>query len=206
MSHRSFLAWQSCFEQRMKCRLVHQARTAIAATLAVGLISSPLLASGRLSLWDDCLMEGSTPSIQASLSQMNYPDREAIAEVAEFLRNEGVKDGEVSCLNGHSVHVLHRLQIQPSSRYWCMWILQGLFSSHSAEIEESLLNSGHRFIVTDSIACDALGLDTTDNSFPWNFPDRIRIRSLPGARRTAEQPDDHRINSDVSRPVINQTR
>jgi hypothetical protein len=145
-------------------------RVAFVLMLILGIGASPLTSPPRAGVWGECVTQGSTPRVQAALSRMGYPDRQAAAQVADFLRQQHVTDGQVTCLNGHSVHILHELQIQPSCRYWCLWILQGLFPSHSDEIKDSILTSTHRYVVTEETACRALGLDMDTQQFPWNLP------------------------------------
>ncbi len=58
----------------------------------------------RIGRWAECCREGPTPRIQSLLTTRkdnpNCPDPEPLAAVAAYLRGQGVRDGEVTCISG----------------------------------------------------------------------------------------------------------
>ncbi|MBW3543385.1 MAG: hypothetical protein KY476_24285 [Planctomycetes bacterium] len=120
--------------------------------LAVAFIAAAI-ATSPLTTW-------STPSsLAASFTQLGSADlrdrlcRTAavswrdLAAVADFLRSQKVRNGEVTCWNGHLVHLYRALGIRPSTRYVYLDVLTSLFPGRRGTIEEAMRSSGHRFVV-----------------------------------------------------------
>lgn len=144
-------------------------RPAIAAFCVLAMLSSPMFHATHLSEWAACWREGSTSERRAALAHGNFPDWQHLGTVKEFLEHQKISDGELTCVNVHSVHLFRELAVQPATRYWCTQILQELFPSRQQEIEEAVKHSRTRFIVTESAESRVTG-DRIPVTYPWNLP------------------------------------
>lgn len=136
----------------------------------MAILATPAFSPTHLSQWPRCFREGSTPNVRAQLAHGNFPDWVHLAQVTDFLAAQNVTDGDVTCVNVHSVHVFRELRIQPATRYWCTTILQELFPSRAAEIDAAVRNSTHRFIVTEATESGLSDEGQQRDSWPWTLP------------------------------------
>ena len=147
-------------------RLPLQARRmTVAAFAALTLIVSPQLQPKKIGKWMSCFRSGSSPQLRQSLACVPLPDWEHFVPVAEFLQSQRVQPGDVTCFNVHCIHFYSALQIPPSSRYVGISSLLELFPSRRFEIEHTVRNCGHRFIVADVLETEPI-----PDRFPWNLP------------------------------------
>jgi hypothetical protein len=123
----------------------------------------------RLAMWPRCWTEGSSTQLRATLAHGTFPAWQDLNQVVEFLREQRVQDGELTCLNVHSVHVFRELRVQPATRYWCTLILQDLFKRRAASIDAAVQENTSRFIVTESVESVLTNGGSADE-FPWNLP------------------------------------
>ncbi|MCP4784763.1 MAG: hypothetical protein GY903_26235 [Fuerstiella sp.] len=144
-------------------------RVATGVFLCLALLAAPILNLQRLAMWPGCWSEGSSMPIRATLAHGTFPAWQQLSKVVDYLREQRVKDGELTCLNVHSVHVFRELRVQPATRYWCTLILQDLFKHRAAGIDAAVRRNTSRFIVTESLE-SGLTNDDSPNDFPWNRP------------------------------------
>ncbi len=144
-------------------------RVATASFLCLALLAAPILNRQRLAMWPRCWSEGSSTPVRATLAHGTFPAWQQLSKVVDYLREQRVKDGELTCLNVHSVHVFRELRVQPATRYWCTLILQDLFKHRAASIDAAVRRNTSRFIVTESIESGLTNGGSPDD-FPWNLP------------------------------------
>ena len=125
-------------------------RSVVAAFVVCGLLWTPFFREHRLQQWPVVFLQGSTVQVRAALAHGNLPHWEHLGQVIEFLKEHGVTDGDVTCMNVHSVHVYNETQTQPSTRYWSVSILQDLFPERAADIVAAVNESQHRYVVTEA--------------------------------------------------------
>lgn len=145
-------------------------RAAAFSFLLLALLAAPIFRCERPGLWTRCWTEGSSPTVRARLAHGNFPEWQNLSRVADFLHSQRVRDGELTCLNVHSVHLFRALDRQPATRYWCVKILQELFPSRAGEIREVVQQSGTRFIVTETMESGLPAGDHLPSDYPWNLP------------------------------------
>jgi hypothetical protein len=155
-------AWPWRFEVAVR-------RVATAAFLCLALCAAPIMNLQRLAMWPRCWTEGSSTQLRATLAHGTFPAWQDLNQVVEFLREQRVQDGELTCLNVHSVHVFRELRVQPATRYWCTLILQDLFKRRAASIDAAVQENTSRFIVTESVESVLTNGGSADE-FPWNLP------------------------------------
>lgn len=144
-------------------------RVATACFLCLALLAAPTMHLQRLAVWPRCWTEGSSTSLRAKLAHGTFPAWQDLNQVVDFLREQGVRDGELTCLNVHSVHVFRELRVQPATRYWCTLILQDLFKRRAASIDEAVQRNTSRFIVSESVESE-LTKGSSPDKFPWDLP------------------------------------
>ena len=94
-------------------------------------------------------MEGSTPEVRSILAQGNYPNWNDLSRVQQFLSAQHVRDGEVACLNVHSIHLHQELKILPATRYWSISHPLTMYPTRFSEIMTAVENSHQRFVVVE---------------------------------------------------------
>lgn len=149
-------------------------RVAAATGLAAAVFLSPPLAPARLATWSQCVQFGSTPAVRSALTDVRFPSYTDIDRVVSFLREQNVRDGEVTCYNVHSIHIYDQLGLAPSTRYLSLASLLGLFPEHRAEMERDLRRSRQRFVVTELLESlqnpDEAASPSVQPQFPWGLP------------------------------------
>lgn len=140
-------------------------RIAAAAFAALTLIESPQLQPQKIGNWVSCYRSGSSPQLRESLACVPLPDWHHFVPVAEFLQNQHVQPGDVTCYNVHCIHFYSALHIPPSSRYVGISSLLELFPSRRSKIEHTVRHCGHRFVVADVLETEPI-----PDRFPWNLP------------------------------------
>lgn len=125
-------------------------RTVVAGFFVLSVFGTPFLLPSHLAQWSTAVCCGSTPAVRTSLAHGNLPQWDHLFRVIRELKRRNVTDGDVTCLNVHSVHVYNELQIAPSTRYWSVSILQDLFPERAGQISREVHSSGHRYVVIES--------------------------------------------------------
>lgn len=132
-------------------------RSAIVAFSLVAILATPFFRMQSLQQWPVVWTQGSTPETRSALAHGNFPDWQHLDRVVQFLLSSDVSDGDVTCMNVHSVHVYNETGTRPSTRYWSVSILQDLFPQRAVAIADAVCQSDHRFVVTESGEEELLG-------------------------------------------------
>jgi hypothetical protein len=146
--------------------------------LGVAVIASPLLHSDRLTCWPVCLNEGSTPAIQNRLSHFDHPNWEDLHSVADYLQDQGIRDGELTCFNNNLISLYRALDVRPSSRYVYVETLAVFFPDRRDMIFKTLDGTNQRFLVTDlsriGLPPERLNEIIPGKPLPANFPKQLK--------------------------------
>ena len=107
----------------------------------------------RVAHWAECCREGSTPHMQSLLStRKEYaycPDPESLAAVEDYLRGQGVGDGDVTCFSGCTHPLYLDMNLEPSTRFNQIEMTALFFVHHRDDLLTELNASHQRFIVAD---------------------------------------------------------
>ena len=131
--------------------------------------TNPFFQLSRLSLWRQCMTDGSTAEVRSHLAHGNFPDWQHLDRVRIWLQSQNIKDGDLTCFNVHSVHLFRELDVQPATRYWAVGILQDLFPGRAQSITSRIRDSQTRFFVTEERE-SRYGREQIPVGFPWNHP------------------------------------
>jgi hypothetical protein len=107
------------------------------------------LTANRLPLWADCWREGSSPRLRNRLGLLHKVDWQALEQVRDFLRREGVADGELSCLSMGSMSLFLDPGVRPATRYLYLQNVLFVFAGQRQRILDDLAASRQRFLVVD---------------------------------------------------------
>jgi hypothetical protein len=135
----------------------------------------PMVQRDRLQLWPRCWTEASSPELRDALSLtggIGRVDWQDLQKVADFLRERGAKDGEVTCYSTSTHPIYLELDIAPSTRYFQFTTIFETFPRRRKQVEREVQASGHRYLVSDRTALLYEGEDPDNppGTFPWNLP------------------------------------
>jgi len=109
----------------------------------------------RVQAWPRCLREGATPQVQSLLAtRKENPycvDAAPLAKVADYLRGQGVGDGELTCLSGCTHGLYLDLGVRPSTRFPQVEMTTLFFVHHREAVLAELNASRQRFVVSDLV-------------------------------------------------------
>jgi hypothetical protein len=141
----------------------------------------PLLRTDRLRSWRSSLSKGS-PELRDRLAieprgtfgRVAWRDLE---QVANFLRQHGVRDGELFCVSETASPLYLTLDLDPPVRYLQFYAVTTTFMNHHHAILDELNAQHLRFVVGDIVATgadpDAPIADIPAkwrDLYPWNRP------------------------------------
>jgi hypothetical protein len=112
-------------------------------------LSHPVLRPGRLCLWARCWQEKSGPDLRDRLALTSGADWQDLQRVADYLRAQEVRDGEVTCFGYLTVHLYDQLGVAPSTRFTLFNLFLYFFPNHAQEMRDELAASPQRFLVAD---------------------------------------------------------
>jgi hypothetical protein len=127
-------------------------KTAALGFATVALICSPALAWNRLATWPLCVTQGSTPAVRDRLKVLQTPDWQDLHRVAEYLRRQNLRDGELACFHNSLVHLYLELGLRPATRYVFLEICTVFFADRRDVLREALSVSRQKYVVTDLLA------------------------------------------------------
>jgi hypothetical protein len=121
----------------------------------------PGIRPGRLALWARCIREGSAPQLRDRLSletdrrgptRLNNSRWSDLMKVADFLRKQHLRDGELTCYHMSTPPLYVELGLKPSTRF--DYILNDfyMFPRCRATILDTLFRSRQRLLVSDAEA------------------------------------------------------
>lgn len=158
------------------------------AFLLVALVCSPALRWSRLRCWPECFRQGSSAEVRDRLSLMQFPKWRELEQVAGFLRERGVRDGEVCCFPNSTIHLYEQLGIRPPTRYVYVENTLVFFPERREMLRAALAAAAPRYAITDLVAAGVRPEDvvpispklnssavphpgvTPERVFPWEFP------------------------------------
>lgn len=178
-------AMQSANDVRLRHRLMKptpEFGLAAATFLTIALLASPLASPRRMAQWPTCFTATGSDALvlKNKLRQVPIPDWQHLGNVAQYLKQQNVSDGELTCYGVHLVHLHQLAEAMPSTRYVFLDVLLRLFPSRHETIRGALEDSEQRYVVCNLIEC---GLDpksanqfdeSNPNSLPPGFPDEMR--------------------------------
>lgn len=173
--------------------------------LILAFLVSPAIRAERLGAWWACWTEGSTPEVRNRLAFFSYPHWGDLHDAANYLRQQSLQDGEVTCYNNNLVYLYEELNLRPSTRFVYLEALLIFFPERREEILSALAASRQRFLVTDLTAAglrgDALraGTQGENGSLPPAFPEAAR-RQFPWAYPVAYRAGSIVVHRIPSRP------
>jgi hypothetical protein len=121
----------------------------VALSLGAAAMLHPLVKLDRLKLWPDCWKDGATPQLQDQLALTQVAGWRDLQRVAKYLRDQGVKDGELTSYDWRTASLYVDLDLVPSTRFPFLDITYANFTRHRGEIRHALAASHQRFVVTD---------------------------------------------------------
>jgi hypothetical protein len=124
----------------------------VASFGALAAVWHPALDADRLALWGRCWREGSSAEIRNRLafnSEPMSPDWVALERVAAFLREQQLGDRELTCHSYGTNPLYLELGLMPSTRFINPQEVLYLFGSREQQIQNELIASPQRYIVTD---------------------------------------------------------
>jgi hypothetical protein len=122
----------------------------LAGFLSVAAARYPLFEPSRLAAWPRCLTEGSSAELRDMLKvTAEVPSWQDLERVRDFLRSQGVGDGELTCYDNASHPLYLDLGIRPSTRYIHFQTILGYFPSRREQIRRELAAGPQRFVVDD---------------------------------------------------------
>jgi len=149
-------------------------RSVVAAFMSCGMLWTPFFREQRIQQWPAAITHGSTLDVRAALAHGNLPDWQHLGQVIAFLNEQGIANGDVTCMNVHSIHVYNETQTRPSTRYWSVSILQDLFPQRPTNIAAAVNESQHRYVVTEIVE---ESLIPSNPQQPWMAEARLVFKS-----------------------------
>ncbi len=128
------------------------------------LVPALVVRGDQLRWWSQCIHAPATPAMHAGLSRLPLPEWNQLAQVAAFLRAQGVRDGELTAYHTHTIHLYPALQVRPSTRFVFTETHLRLFPSRAKEIADALRSSRQRFVVSDLLAAGMSPREALDDS------------------------------------------
>jgi hypothetical protein len=156
--------------------------------LLIALVRSPALRWERLVCWWPCLEQGSTADIRERLKLHTMPDWRELERVADYLRNQGLRHGELACFGNSQIHLYLELGLQPPTRYVYLQNWLAFFPDREGVFRDALAKSPQKYVVTDLMAAGmtardlqglpaaettfvlARGTPKTEGVYPWSLP------------------------------------
>ena len=123
-------------------------RLALAFFLLCALVRFPALCVDRLGAWADCVREGSTPALRDRLSLLPKKNWADLDRVKDFLREQDVGDGELSCMHMGTISLYADLGVRPATRFAFVQSVL-VFPRQRGVIDPELASSRQRFMVCD---------------------------------------------------------
>jgi hypothetical protein len=158
----------------------HQYRTLFGAGVAFVVLTSPALQLDRLGNWWNSLRLGPAETVQDSLQRSRIVDHTQLRPVVEFLRGQGLQDGELTVYSGYLVGLYRQLDLAPSTRFVLLDVEARVFPSRAEEIANELDRSPQRFVVTNLLesGCNPDELSDKVQSLAPQLPDGFPAEHL----------------------------
>jgi hypothetical protein len=109
----------------------------------------PGLVAQRGAALGQCLAEGSTSAVRDRLTLLHRVNWTDMERVAAFLRDQDLRDGELTSFSLPTVVLYGELGLAPSTRYIFLQDHLDIFRKRRSLIEAALVNSRQRYVVCD---------------------------------------------------------
>jgi hypothetical protein len=139
--------------------------------LAGVITQHPLADWRRVALWPRCWHESSIELrdlLALDLDQRVSICHRELARAEKYLRDQHVKDREVTCYAVSSLPLYLDMNLEPSNRFILLGVSAVFFPSHHEEMRRALIESPQRFVVSDSR--DPTPIKPGVKTFPWSEP------------------------------------
>ena len=167
------------------------AKVAVPIFLVAAVFISPIIQPQRTAQWTNCIVDSESDELRDRLGLVENSAGETswqqLRPVIDYLRQQEVKDGEVTCFHISGQPIYIALDVKPSTRYVAIARMAINYRSRFHEVARELANSNQRFVVSDL-------LHTPDYDAAKNA--QVRKKSLPPL------PRDYRRAFPWNEPVV----
>jgi hypothetical protein len=126
-------------------------RGAAAALVGLGVLwSFPVICLHRLDFWARCVREGGTADLHDRLTLGGQTSWTDLERVRDFLREQGVADGELAGSDMGPLPLYVGLGVRPATRFTCLRKTVLVFKQQRPAIYAELAASRQRFMVCDA--------------------------------------------------------
>jgi len=165
-------------------RRLNSSKPVVVAAVAMGfclacIVQWPKTVARRIELLPACILQANSAQLRDDLTLCDFTNWQDLERVAAFLREQQVKDGEVTCYPCRTALTYLLLDIRPSTRYYALENCLVILKRQRPLIKRELALSRQRFIVCD---LRRLGLSDRDiaamerrGHLPWS--ERICFRA-----------------------------
>ena len=130
-------------------------RIVFAGLLISVVLRFPSLCRDRLAVWGDCLEQGSTPAMRDRLTLLPKTNWADLERVKDYLREQDIGDGELSCMHMPTISLYRDLGVRPATRFNFVRNFVVSLPRQRAVILGELEQSRQRFMVCDTEATPA---------------------------------------------------
>jgi len=144
---------------------------------SVALFMSPAISPDRVSLWTACLQSGNRDQIRDNLALITHSAGQTswqeLRRVAQFLRSQGIKDGELTCYHISAQPLYLELKVKPSTRFLSVNRMAMNYGSRIHIVMRELAASKQKFIVTDLLHTPNYSLTAEARQTLPKLPDNV---------------------------------
>ena len=150
-------------------------------------VFSPYLNVARIANWKSAFSGQLTEEGRDRLACFENPNRVDMEKVASYLTSRGAHDGDVLCFNSDLISLYRRLGFMPPTKFIYVDQNAAYVPSAADTILQTLMQSGHKYVVTDLLTSGVTGADFRDEVrdgeqsspvhlpgtsgvYPWNQP------------------------------------
>ena len=130
-------------------RLPTRRMVAVLFLLAV-FVRFPALCLDRVTVWGDCLRQGSTATLRDRLTLLPKTNWADLARVKDFLREQEIQHGELSCMDMPTISLYTELGVRPATRFHFLHNFVAALPRQRGVIYAELAASDQRFMLCDS--------------------------------------------------------
>ena len=147
----------------------------------------PYLDTERIDNWKPAIAGKPTTELRDQFACFENPNRADMEAVAEFLKSKGASDGDVICFNSDLVSLYRRLNFMPPTKFIYVHEIAVYVPSAANTILQTVLQSGHRYVVTDMLTSGTVAegfrsatregnqhapvhLENSAGVYPWGQP------------------------------------
>jgi len=138
-------------------RRVRAAKLASSLFAVAAVFVCPYLDAARIDHRKLAFNRQPSAEIRDQLACFENPNRVEMERVADFLRSQGARDGDVVCFNSDLVSLYRRLGFLPPTKFIYIDQNAAYVPSAADAILQTLMQSGHKYVVTDILTSGVLG-------------------------------------------------